>query len=66
MKAKDLIMALESVDSDSEVIVVVYTDKGYEAGYVDRIDTSVKYNSVTKEKLAEDESVVEITTKTGV
>ena len=66
MMAKDLIKILETVDGNSEVIVVVYTDKGYEAGYVDRIDTAVKYNSVTREKLAEDESVVEITTKTGV
>ena len=66
MIAKELIKELETVDGDAEVVVVVYTDKGYEAGYIDRVDTHVKYNSVTKEKLNEDESVVEITTKTGV
>ena len=66
MIAKELIKELETVDGDAEVVVVVYTDKGYEAGYIDRVDTHVKYNSVTKEKLNDDESVVEITTKTGV
>lgn len=66
MIAEELIQKLESVDPKSEVILVVYTEKGYEAGYVDRIDTNVRYNSVSKEKLADDESVVEITTKTGV
>ena len=66
MIAEELIQKLESVDPKSEVILVVYTEKGYEAGYVDRIDTNVRYNSVSKEKLADDEPVVEITTKTGV
>lgn len=66
MNAKELIEKLETVDPNSKVILVVYTEKGYEAGYVDRIDTNVRYNSVSKEKLTDDESVVEITTKVGV
>ena len=66
MKANELIEKLESVDPNSEVILVAYTDNDCECGYVERVDTAVKYNSVTKQKLDEGESVVELTTSTGV
>ena len=66
MKAKELRETLENIDGDAEVIVVVYTKDGYESGYIDRIDPNVRYNSVTKEKLKDDEKVVEITTTTKV
>ena len=66
MKASELLKELENVDPNSEVILVVYTRKGYQAGYVDRIDPNCRFNSVTKQKLDEDESVVEITTSTKV
>lgn len=66
MLAEDLIKELGKVDPKSEVIVVVYTDDGYEAGTIDRIDPNVRYNSVTKQKLGDSEKVVEITTTTGV
>ena len=64
MKANELIKELEQVDEDSEVILVVYTEDKYEAGYVDRIDTHTKFNSVTGDRLKDDEKVVEITTTT--
>jgi len=63
MKVKDLIKTLEEVDNDAEVIIVVYTENGYEAGFVDRIDPNCRFNSVTKERLDDEVSVVEITTK---
>lgn len=66
MKAKELIELLENVDGESEVIVVVYTKDSYESGYVDRVDPHTKYNCVTGKRLEENESVVEITTTTGV
>jgi hypothetical protein len=47
------------------VICVVYTSDSYESGYVERIDPNVKYNSVTKRKLDDGETVVELTTSTG-
>lgn len=62
MLKKDLIKSLETVNDESEVILVVYTKDGYESGYVDRIDPNCKYNSVTGERLDDDESVVELTT----
>lgn len=64
MNAKELRNELEKIDGDSKVIIVVYTEDGYEAGYIDRIDPNVRYNSVTKQKLSDEESVVEITTTT--
>lgn len=66
MKVKELRDKLESVDGESEVIVVVYTDNGYESGYVDRVDPNAKYNCITGERLDENDSVVEITTTTKV
>lgn len=66
MKANELRNILENVDEDAEVILVVYTKDGYEAGYVDRVDTNARYNSVTREKMNDDESVVELTTTTKV
>lgn len=66
MKVKELRDKLESVDGGSEVIVVVYTDNGYESGYVDRVDSNAKYNCITGERLDENDSVVEITTTTKV
>ena len=66
MKAKELRTTLEGIDDDAEVIIVVYTKDGYEAGYIDRIDPNARYNSVTKERLKDDEKVVEITTTTKV
>lgn len=66
MKANELKEILETVDGDAEVIVVVYTKDGYESGYIDRIDPNARYNSVTKERLKDDEKVVEITTTTKV
>ena len=66
MKAKELVKLLEDVDGESEVIVVIYTEDSYLSGYIDRIDPNVTYNSVTGEKLGEDDSVVEITTTTKV
>ena len=64
MKVKELRNELEKVDGDAEVIAVVYTKDGYEAGFVDRIDPNVLFNSVTKERISDNESVVEITTTT--
>lgn len=66
MNAKEMIEKLETVDPSSKVILVVYTDNGYESGYVDRIDPHCKYDSVTGKRLDDDESVVELTTSTGV
>ena len=66
MKKSELVKYLENVDDESEVILVVYTDEGYESGYVDRVDPYCKYNSVTGERLDDDESVVELTTKVGL
>lgn len=66
MKASELMKALEKVEDDAEVILVVYTEDNYVSGYMDRVDTNVRYNSVTKQKLEEDERVVELTTSTGV
>ena len=66
MNVKELIEKLNGVNPLSEVIAVVYTDESYESGYVDRVDTNMRYNSVTKTKLKEDESVVELTTSTRV
>ena len=66
MNAKELKSILESVDEDAEIIVVVYTKDGYESGYIDRVDPNCRYNSVTKQKLNDDEKVVEITTSTKV
>ena len=66
MNVKELIEKLNGVDPLSEVIAVIYTDESYESGYVDRVDTNMRYNSVTKTKLKEDESVVELTTSTRV
>jgi len=65
MIAKELKELLVNVDDESEVILVVYTEDGYESGYVDRVDTHAKYNCVTGERLDDDESVVELTTSTG-
>ena len=64
MKVKELMDKLSDVDEDSEVILVVYTDDGYEGGYVDRVDPHSRYNCITGERLGEDESVVEITNST--
>lgn len=64
MIVSDLIKNLESKDPNAEVIAVVYTDDGYEAGYIDRIDDNVRYNSVSKERIKDDESFIEITTTT--
>ena len=64
MKVKELRDELEKVDGEAEVIVVVYTNDGYEAGFVDRIDPNVVFNSVTKERISDNISVVEITTTT--
>ena len=66
MNAKELRNTLDGIDDDAEVIIVVYTKDGYEAGYIDRIDPHARYNSVTKERLNDDEKVVEITTTTKV
>ena len=66
MIKKELVDLLENVDDDSEIILVVYTENGCETGYVDRGDANCKYNSVTGERLEDDESVVELTTSTGV
>ena len=66
MNKRELIKALENVDDDSEIIIVVYTKDGYESGYVDRVDANCKYNSVTGKRLDDDESVVELTTSTGM
>ena len=66
MNKKELIDLLGNVDDDSEIILVVYTDNGYESGYVDRVDTHAKYNCVTGERLDDDETVVELTTSTGM
>lgn len=65
MIVSELIKELESVAQDAEVICVVYTSDSYESGYVERIDPNVKYNSVTKRKLDDGETVVELTTSTG-
>lgn len=62
MLKKDLVNSLENVDDDAEVILVVYTDNGYESGYIDRIDPHCKYNSVTGDRLDDGETVVELTT----
>lgn len=64
MKVKELRNELEKIDGETEVILVVYTKDGYEAGFVDRIDPNVLFNSVTKERISDNESVVEITTTT--
>lgn len=64
MKVKELRNELEKVDGDAEVIAVVYTKDGYVAGFVDRIDPNVQFNSVTKSRLSDSETVVEITTTT--
>ena len=64
MNVKELRDELEKIDGEAEVIVVVYTNDGYEAGFVDRIDPNVQFNSVTKERISDNESVVEITTTT--
>lgn len=66
MKASELVKILESVDPNAEVILVAYTKDDCECGYVERVDTAVQYNSVTKKRLDEDESVVELTTTTKV
>lgn len=66
MNVNELIENLKRVDDESEVIVVVYTDDGYESGYIERVDPHCRYNSVTGERLDDDESVVEITTSTKV
>jgi hypothetical protein len=66
VKANELLKILETVDPNAEVILVAYTKNDCECGYVERVDTTVKYNSVTKERLEDDESVVELTTQTGV
>ena len=66
MKASELMEQLESVDPNSEVILVAYTKDDCECVYVERVDTSVQYNSVTKQRLEEGESVVELTTSTKV
>jgi len=64
MIVSDLIKNLETKDPNAEVIAVVYTDDGYEAGYIDRIDDNVRYNSVSKERIKDEESFIEITTTT--
>ena len=66
MKTSELIRMLESVDPNAEVILVAYTKDDCECGYVERVDASVQYNSVTKQRLDEGESVVELTTTTKV
>lgn len=65
MIVSELIEKLEMEDPNAEVICVVYTDDSYESGYIDRVDSNVRYNSVTQKILKEDESVVEITTTTS-
>ena len=64
MKVNELKKALENLDESAEVILVVYTEEHYEAGYLDRIDSNVRYDSVTQKKLEDDEVVVELTTTT--
>lgn len=66
MNASELIKELEKVDPTSTVVFVVYTEDGYEAGYPVRIDPNAKYNCISGERLEDDESIVEITTSTGV
>lgn len=65
MKVKELKKLFDDVDDESELVLVVYTDEGYESGYIDRVDPHCKYNSVTGERLGEDESIVELTTSVG-
>lgn len=64
MIVKELKGLLETVDENAEVIIVVYTNEGFEAGYIDRVDPHCKYNCITGERLGEDETLVEITTST--
>ena len=64
MKVSELCKELEKVDPNSEVILVVYTDDNYEAGFLDRIDPNVIFNSVTKERVPDNYTVVELTTTT--
>ena len=66
MKAKELAEFLKGVEPSAEVVLVVYTDKGYKSGYVERVDANVRYNSVTQQKLNDDEKVVELTTSVKV
>lgn len=66
MIVSELIKRLEKVDPTSTVVFVVYTKDGFEAGYVDRIDPNAKFNCITGERLEDGESIVEITTSTGV
>lgn len=66
MNVKELIGELNKVDPSAEVILVVYTEDGYESEYAHRIDANCRYNSVTREKLKEDDKVIEITTSTKV
>lgn len=66
MNKKELVDWLEDVDDDAEVILVVYTEDGYESGFVDRVDAHAKYNCVTGERLEDGECVVELTTSTGM
>ena len=64
MLVKDLIKALEKVDKDAKVTLVVYTSDSYESGYLDDVHSHLKYDSVTQRKLEDDESVVELVTST--
>ena len=64
MKVSELKKVLETVDESAEVIIVVYTKEHYESGYLERVDPNVRYNSVTQQKLGDDEAVVELTTTT--
>ena len=64
MKVYELVKLLENEDPNAEVITVVYTDDSYESGYIDKVFGQTRYNSVTQERLKDDESVVEITTST--
>lgn len=66
MIVRELIEELGKVDPSSTVVFVVYTKDSYEAGYPSRIDPNAKYNCITGEKLEDGESIVEITTSTGV
>lgn len=66
MIVSELINMLSTVNPNSEVVLVVYTDNSYESGYIDRIDTNARYNSVTGDRLGDDESIVELTTSTKV
>lgn len=60
LKAGDLKEALSKVDDDSEIILGFYMkDKGVFFGYLAKIFTEMKFDSVIKNKLLES-SVIEL------